>query len=224
MDRNREPDFDRWVADRMTSLLRSGDWDPDLAIALAAFHHRRNSPGVRRTGIVLASAAALFLSALLAFPATRSLARRCVGACMAQTGAVREFLGNGLHVTITTPAGPIQMSERRLAPDFSLPDADGKLLRLSDFRGRVVLLNFRATKSGPDEVQIPWFREFQQKYNSAGLAVLGIAMDNDGRNAVVHALPTTLLIDRAGRIAAIHTGPVEKPTYEKELRTLLAEH
>lgn len=234
MDRNSQPDLDRWVADRMTSLIRSADWDPNLAIALAAFNHRRNSTSARRTRIVFASAAALFLSALLAFPAPRSLARRCVGACIAQTGAVREFLGNGLHLNTVTPAGSIQITERRFAPDFTLPDADGKLLRLSSFRGRVVLLNFCSTRSASCETQIPWFREFQQTYNSAGLAVLGIATDNDGWNVVkpwlannyggANALPTTLLIDRAGRVAAIYTGLVEKGICEKELRKLLAEH
>lgn len=246
MDRTKEPDLDRWVADRMTSLTHSGDWDPNLAIALAAFNHRRNSAGVRRTGVVLASAAVLLLSGLLAFPGTRSLARRCVGACIAQTGAVREFLGNGLHMT----AAPIQTSERRLAPDFSLPDADGQLLRLSDFRGRIVLLNFWATRSAPSAIEIPWLRDFQHKYDSAGLTILAIAMDRDGWSSVksyvashdvtyrvllgdeavansyggVNALPTTLMIDREGRIAAIHTGVLEKSTYEKEVRTLLAEH
>ncbi len=228
MDRNREPDLDRWVADRMTSLLRSADWDPNLAIALAAFHRRRNSAGPRRTRMALASAGALFLSALLAFPAPRSLARRCVGACLAQTGAVREFLGNGLHRNTATPPSPIQISERRFAPDFSFPDANGKLLRLSSFRGRVVLLNFEAPKSAPSATQIPWAREFQQKYNSPGLTVLAVPMGEGGWNSAnyggVNAIPTTLLIDRAGRIAAIHTGLVEKTTYEKELRILLAEH
>jgi peroxiredoxin len=224
MDRIKQSDLDRWVADRMTSLIRPDDWDPNLAIALAAFNHRRNSTGVRRTRIVFASAGALFLSALLAFPAPRSLARRCVGACIAQTGAVREFLGNELHVTAIPPRGPLRTSERRLAPDFSLPDAHGRLQHLSDFRGRVVLLNFRATRSAPYAIQTPSFREFQQRYNSAGLAVFEVAMDDDRWNAVVHVLPTTLLIDRTGRIAATHTGVIETSTYEKEVRILLAEH
>src|SRR6516164_4282651 len=53
--------------------------------------------------------------------------------------------------------------ERHKAPDFTLKDSDGKTVRLSDFRGKVVLLDFWATWCGPCKIEIPWFMEFQRQ-------------------------------------------------------------
>ena len=69
---------------------------------------------------------------------------------------------------------------RRVAPDFALKDADGKTVRLADYRGKVVLLDFWATWCGPCKMEIPWFMEFERKYKDRGFAVLGISMDDDG--------------------------------------------
>jgi peroxiredoxin len=250
MDRNDEPNLDQWVAERLAALTPSDDWEPKLAIALAAFHHRRNSIRVRQTRAVCVLAGAILLSGLLAFPATRVVAQRCVGACIAGTGTAREFLGKTLHLASGAVERPIEPNERRFAPDFALTDASGELLRLSNFRGRVVLLNFWATWCPPCAVEIPWFLDLQGTYGGAGLVVVGAAMDDNGWSAVrpyleehrityrvtigdaamadsyggLDALPTTFLIDREGRIAAMHTGLVEKRTYEDELKTLLSEH
>ena len=250
MDPNKGPELDRWVGERMAALTRSEDWEPNVATALAALKHRRNSVRVRRTRVALVSVGAILLSGLLAFPTTRVLAQRCVGACIAETGTVREFFWKALHRVNRLPNRAIQPSERRIAPDFSLTDAGGKLLHLSDFRGQVVLLNFWATWCAPCKVEIPWFMEFQHTYYDAGFVVLGVAMDENGWTPVkpyleqrrvnyrvmigddmiaesyggLNALPTTLMIDRAGRIAVIHTGLIEKSTYETELATLMAEH
>ncbi|MDW8130572.1 MAG: redoxin domain-containing protein, partial [Bryobacterales bacterium] len=75
-------------------------------------------------------------------------------------------------------------SQRRQAPDFTLRDADGKLVRLSDYRGKVVLLNFWATWCGPCRLEIPWFIEFERQHKHRGFAVLGISMDEDGWDVV----------------------------------------
>ena len=61
-------------------------------------------------------------------------------------------------------------SERKKAPDFALKDADGKPVKLSDYRGKVVLLNFWATWCGPCKIEIPWFMEFEQTYKDKGFA------------------------------------------------------
>lgn len=137
--------------------------------------------------------------------------------------------------------------DRKLAPDFSLKDATGKTVKLSDYRGKVVLLNFWATWCGPCKIEIPWFIEFQQQYKDRDFAVLGVSLDDDGWTSVkpyveqkkinyrvmigteelstlyggVESLPTTFMIDRGGRIATMHEGLVSKGEYQTEIQDLL---
>jgi peroxiredoxin len=139
------------------------------------------------------------------------------------------------------------VKDRRPAPDFTLTDAHGALIKLSDFKGKVVLLNFWARWCGPCKIEIPWFIEFEKMYRDRGFAVLGVSMDDDGWQAVkpfieVHkvnyriaigndqlaelyggilSLPTTFIVDRDGRIAAVHVGLVSKSKYESEILRLL---
>jgi peroxiredoxin len=136
---------------------------------------------------------------------------------------------------------------RRPAPDFALKDADGKVVKLSDYKGKVVLLNFWATWCGPCRIEIPWFIEFEQNHRDKGFAVLGVSMDEDGWEAVkpyvashkvnyrmvigddmtaqkfggVESLPSSFLIDREGRIAAVHIGLVSKRVYQDDIAQLL---
>jgi thiol-disulfide isomerase/thioredoxin len=74
--------------------------------------------------------------------------------------------------------------DRKTAPDFVLNDAHGAAVRLSDYKGNVVLLNFWATWCGPCKIEIPWFSEFETKYKNRGFAVRGVLMDEDGWEAV----------------------------------------
>jgi thiol-disulfide isomerase/thioredoxin len=64
------------------------------------------------------------------------------------------------------------------APDFSLAALDGKTQKLSDYRGKAVLLNFWATWCEPCKIEMPWFVELQKKYGPQGLQVVGVAMDD----------------------------------------------
>src|SRR6266699_2265320 len=74
--------------------------------------------------------------------------------------------------------------DRKDAPDFTLKDADGKVVHLSDYKGKVVLLDFWATWCGPCKIEIPWFMEMQRKNKEKGFEVLGIAMDDEGWEVV----------------------------------------
>jgi peroxiredoxin len=137
--------------------------------------------------------------------------------------------------------------DRRHAPDFALKDEDGKVVHLSDYRGKVVLLDFWATWCGPCKIEIPWFMDFQRKNQERGLVVLGVSMDDEGWEVIkpfvkgvkmnyrvligndqtaqlyggVDALPTTFLIDRDGRIAAVHVGLVDRKEFENGIEELL---
>jgi cytochrome c biogenesis protein CcmG/thiol:disulfide interchange protein DsbE len=71
------------------------------------------------------------------------------------------------------------------APEVTFKDLDGKDVPLSSYRGQVVLVNFWATWCDPCYIEIPWLIEMQQKYGSKGFTVLGIAMDEEGKSAVV---------------------------------------
>jgi thiol-disulfide isomerase/thioredoxin len=69
-------------------------------------------------------------------------------------------------------------------PDLTLKDLDGKNISLSDYKGKVVLVNFWATWCEPCRVEIPWLIEMQQKYGPKGFVLLGIALDEEGKSVV----------------------------------------
>jgi thiol-disulfide isomerase/thioredoxin len=77
-----------------------------------------------------------------------------------------------------------KVAEAAGVPNFTLKDLQGKDVSLEQFKGKVVLVNFWATWCSPCRIEIPWFIEFQQKYGGRGFAVLGIAMDDEGKEAV----------------------------------------
>ena len=74
-------------------------------------------------------------------------------------------------------------SARKVAPDFVLQDSTGASIRLSEFRGRVVLLHFWTTWCQPCKIEIPWYMEFVHKYEG-GLVAVGVSLDDDGWKAV----------------------------------------
>jgi len=70
------------------------------------------------------------------------------------------------------------------APEVTFKDLDGQSVSLSQYRGKVVLVDFWATWCDPCRVEIPWLIEMQQKYGAKGFTVLGVAMDDEGKKVV----------------------------------------
>jgi peroxiredoxin len=82
------------------------------------------------------------------------------------------------------PASAPHLTQSSLAPDFSLESLDGKTMRLSDLRGKAVLLNFWATWCGPCKIEMPWFVDLQNQYGSEGLQIVGVAMDDASKEDI----------------------------------------
>ena len=71
------------------------------------------------------------------------------------------------------------------APEFALRSLDGKLVRLSQFRGKTVLVNFWATWCAPCRVEMPWLAALYDRYRGRGIEIIGVAMDDGDRDRVV---------------------------------------
>ena len=139
------------------------------------------------------------------------------------------------------------MTRRTIVGAFAAVAAmRGANLDLARYRGKVVLLNFRATWCHGCVQEIPWFIEFQQRYKPDGLQVIGVAMDDDGWTKVrpymkktgvnypvvigsedlgkqfgLGEMPMTILFGRDGKIASTHKGVVDRAACEGEIRTRL---
>ena len=140
--------------------------------------------------------------------------------------------------------------EGQPAPDFALKSSSGANLRLSEYRGDVVMINFWATWCGPCRQEMPLLDELFTRYQRVGFNLLGVNIDDDSRRAMkmidelgvsfpvlfdarkevsklyeVEAMPVTVLVDREGRIRHVHHG--YKPGYEEkyldQIRSLLRE-
>ena len=89
-----------------------------------------------------------------------------------------------LALPARAPADLTAVNSRKIASDFTLSDSKGASVKLSDYKGQVVLLDFWATWCGGCKVEIPWYMEFQNKYRASGLSVIGVSMDDDGWKSV----------------------------------------
>ncbi len=91
----------------------------------------------------------------------------------------------GFHMARRSgPDAPAIVGKSTPAPDFTLEKLSGGNLKLSDLRGKAVLLNFWATWCGPCKIETPWLVEMQNQYGNQGLQVVGVAMDDSGKDEI----------------------------------------
>jgi thiol-disulfide isomerase/thioredoxin len=131
---------------------------------------------------------------------------------------------------------------------FTMKDHLGRDVALSDYKGKVLMIDFWATWCGPCKVEIPHFVEFQEKYGKAGLQIVGVSVDDTADKLVpyvrdmkmnypvlqglnrddvqdafgpIFGIPVSVLISRDGKICATHTGLTGKDVFEREIKSLL---
>lgn len=140
------------------------------------------------------------------------------------------------------------VEDRKANFDFTLKDMNGADVRLGDYAGKVILLDFWATWCAPCRIEIPGFIELYDRYEAQGLAILGISIDDppdalrayarelgmdypvligDGRDDVKDAFgpivgfPTSVIIARDGTICRRHVGFATKEQFEQDIKALL---
>src|SRR4051812_21821379 len=175
MDTNNENEVDRMITERFSTLRAERDCRPSIERGLSLLKDRRAATRTRkrRWTFVAASTVAAVIP-VMAFPVTRALAQRCVSACVEETAIVRQLL-LGKTASLTPSSTYVSPHARKMSPDFTLSDASGRAVKLSESRGKVVLLNFWATWCAPCEQEIPWFVEFERANQSRGFTVLGVS-------------------------------------------------
>ncbi|MCG8671000.1 MAG: TlpA family protein disulfide reductase [Pseudomonadales bacterium] len=153
-------------------------------------------------------------------------------------------------VTLLFAASVSAKSVNQKAPEITLPGMTGKTVKLSDFRGQVVMVNFWASWCEPCRTEMPLIEDIYNKYKKIGFTVLGVNVDEnpkagkkmlkdipvsfpvvfDSDNKMiekyeVQAMPSTYMVDRKGNIRDIHRGykKGDEKAYENYIRKLLRE-
>lgn len=160
-----------------------------------------------------------------------------------------EYLFGGNEEQGPYPPNYIPAAQRTsaFAPDFTLQTTDGKILKLSDYKGKVVIIDFWATWCGPCRKGIPDLIQLKKKYGSKGFEIIGVSVDSDTKEEVipfmkknginypvvygnqnvtqqyggVRAIPTSFVIDKKGKIVATYEGLMPLETYENHIKKLL---
>lgn len=133
------------------------------------------------------------------------------------------------------------------APDFTVPDLEGNSLTLSDFKGKVIILDFWTTWCPPCRRGIPDFVQLYEKYKHEGLVIIGVSLDGGDSRSVkqfsknykinypivlgnfnvtqdyggIRAIPTTFVIDGKGNIKEKYVGYQPRATFEEVVKRLL---
>ena len=168
--------------------------------------------------------------------------------CKSSSGALSLLLTAVMMFAVVYSADAARIRNGEPARDFALKSIEGQNLRLSEYRGRVVLLSIFADWCGRCKQQIPELIALDRTYREAGLQVLGVGLDEDREHLlgadrasdfpILHdgdkriarlydagKLPMTLLIDRHGQVRHVHQGfrSADVEQYVTQLEALLAE-
>jgi peroxiredoxin len=165
----------------------------------------------------------------------------------------KALLAGGVILGLAMAAAPLAAAPSivgKPAPDFALRGLDGRNLRLSEFRGQVVLVNFWARSDGDSRQQMPALDRINITYQRAGLVVLGVSVDEDlrrakefaaamsvsypilfdtgteiGKDYFLSKMPMTILVDRSGivRYSAVGFRRGDERVYLDQIRQLLRE-
>jgi peroxiredoxin len=153
-------------------------------------------------------------------------------------------------IAVALPSTAATRLRGQPAPDFVLKSLSGENVRLSEFRGQVVLINFWASWAGPSRMEMPRLEKISATYRDNGFVLLGVNMDdtaasatnfaqaygitypllldtrkNVARDYAVETVPVTVLVDRGGSVRFVHKDYRlgAEQTYVAEIRTLLKE-
>jgi len=133
------------------------------------------------------------------------------------------------------------------APDFTLSTTDGKKLKLSDYKGKAVIIDFWATWCPPCRKGIPDLIDLKKKYGKKGFEIIGVSVDQDTKLEVapfiknyginypvvyadgnvvmqyggINSIPTSFIIDKEGKIVASYVGLISSLTYENHIKKIL---
>jgi peroxiredoxin len=155
-----------------------------------------------------------------------------------------------LGASLALPLSTYAVDLREDAPDFTLKSLDGSNLRLEEYRGQVVLINFWASWCGPCRQEMPLLDRLHHRYEDTGFAVLGVNVEGEAAPAQgivdktnvtfpilidegqkvsdmynLQAMPTTVVVDRDGVVRYIHPGykPGDEAKYVEVVKKLIRE-
>ena len=141
----------------------------------------------------------------------------------------------------------VPVAKRKNMPEISMPDLNGGSWKLSDHRGRIVLVNFWASWCGPCREETPALVKLSREYESRGLDITGVAMDDTDQPvrqfvrhyqvsypvllppatspyvSAISALPTSFLVDKQGRMAKTYVGEISQRALRGDVEHLLTE-
>ena len=160
-----------------------------------------------------------------------------------------KWLSNRVVPQDDTSASPSQ-TEKTAAPDFTVQDADGNNVSLSDFTGKPVVINFWASWCPPCRAEMPDFEEMYKKYSDQGLVFMMVNMTDGGRETTdiakqfleengytftayfdveqsaayaygISSIPDSIFIDKEGNVFSAYTGMIDAKTMEKNIEAIM---